>query len=228
MNNKPTILIIEDDYSIIEALEAVLTSANYTAITASTGEDGLRKANEQHPDAIILDLILPDMRGEEVCRRLRASGNQTPILMLSSKNLELDKVLGLEIGADDYVTKPFGIQELLARIKALLRRSPRTNVKDEVRFGDVSVDFKKLKVMRAGVTFQLTAKEARILMHLLAHEGEVVSRESLLNEVWGYDALPVTRTVDNYILSLRKKIELDPANPTHLLTVHTVGYKLVL
>lgn len=211
MNNKPTILIIEDDHAIIEALEAVLSAENYNTISSSTGEEGFRKAKEEHSDVIILDLILPDLRGEEICRRLRASGNKTPILMLSSKNLELDKVLGLEIGADDYVTKPFSIHELLARIRALLRRSTRMIPNEGIiNLGSVSIDLKKLEVSREGVALRLTAREARILRYLVAHVEEVVSRESLLNEVWGYDALPVTRTVDNYILSLRKKTKLIP------------------
>lgn len=228
MSTKPTILIIEDDYSIIESLEAVLTSENFNTIAASTGEEGLRKANEEHVALIILDLILPDIRGEEICRRLRAAGNQTPILMLSSKNLELDKVLGLEIGADDYVTKPFSIHELLARIRALLRRSGKDNPdEDRINLGTVVVDLKKQEVSRKGITQQLSAREVKVLKCLIAHEGEVVSRETLLNEVWGYNTFPVTRTVDNYILTLRKKIEPDPTNPKHLVTVHTVGYKLV-
>jgi len=177
---------------------------------------------------IILDIMLPRKNGQDICRDLRREGNSTPILMLTSKKQETDKVLGLELGADDYVTKPFGIRELLARIKALLRRKGEiTKVIDEYSFGGVQIDFKKLEASKNGQPLKLTAKEFKVLKFLIQHEREAVSRDMLLDEVWGYESYPDTRTVDNFVLSLRKKIENDPSDPQHLLTIPTVGYKFV-
>ncbi len=223
------ILIIEDDPAIILGLQDALTAEHYEVITAGDGETGLRAAQEQSVDLLILDLMLPGMNGEQICRELRSSGFTAPILILSSKNQELDKVLLLEMGADDYVTKPFGVRELIARIHALLRRSSTIREPQElIRFPHCVVDLKKHELqLPDGGKKELAAREVEILRYFSAHEGEVVSRSTLLDEVWGYDAYPTTRTVDNYILSLRKKIEPDPAHPQHILTVHTVGYKFV-
>ena len=180
-------------------------------------------------DLVILDLRLPDKNGEDVCRELRQAGLQIPILMLSSKKRETDKVVGLELGADDYVTKPFSIPELLARIKALLRRKGEISREiQECAFGKVEVDFKKQEAVKNKKPLKLSAKEFEILKFFVEHEGDVITRDMLLDKIWGYETYPVTRTVDNYILSLRKKIEDNPSEPKHLLTVHTAGYKFVM
>ncbi len=222
------ILVIEDDPAILRGLETSLREQHYAVRAATSGRKGLQIARSENIDLIILDLILPDMDGEDVCRELRSEGIGTPILMLTSKKDELDKVVGLEIGADDYVTKPFSIRELHARIRALLRRSgePARGLV-EYTFGNVHVDFRKQEVTRHQQPVRLSVKEFKILEYLIAHEGEVVTRNQLLDQVWGYDVFPSTRTVDNYILSLRKKLEENPSRPVHFLTVHTAGYKFV-
>jgi DNA-binding response OmpR family regulator len=224
-----TILVVDDDASIIKGLQDVLTAEHYGVLTANTGAKGLQTATQEKVDLVILDLRLPDKNGEDVCRELRQAGFQIPILMLSSKKRETDKVVGLELGADDYVTKPFSIPELLARIKALLRRKGEISREiDECAFGNVQVDFKKQDAVKNKKKLKLSAKEFEILKFFVEHEGDVVTRDMLLDKIWGYETYPVTRTVDNYILSLRKKIEDNPANPKHLLTVHTAGYKFIL
>lgn len=222
------ILIIEDDPAIAGGLEASLRAEHYEVLVEHDGERGFRTAKKENIDLIVLDLMLPGMNGEEICRGLRADGVQIPILMLTSKGAEMDKVLGLEIGADDYVTKPFSVRELQARIKALLRRKADI-AKDleEYSFGAVHIDFRKMEAHNGSEPVRLSAKEFEILKLFVQHESEVVTRDMLLNEVWGYEQFPTTRTVDNYVLSLRKKIEEDPANPAHLVTVHTAGYKFM-
>jgi DNA-binding response OmpR family regulator len=222
------ILIIEDDLAILKGLQAGFESEHYTVLTATDGGEGYALALQENIDLIVLDLMLPTKNGEDICRDLRTNGITTPILMLTSKSDEMDKILGLEIGADDYVTKPFSMRELKARIKALLRRS--TISKEEVDtyfFSDVHLDFKKQEASKKNRPIKLSAKEFEIMQLLIQHEGEVVSRDLLLNQVWGYDFFPTTRTVDNYILNLRKKIEDDPSNPKHLLTIHKSGYKFL-
>ncbi len=222
------ILIIEDDPAILKGLEASLREEHYEILTATDGEQGFKMGKRENIDLIILDIILPKKNGQEICRDLRKDGVNTPILMLTSKKGEMDKVLGLELGADDYVTKPFSIRELHARIKALLRRKAELKKDiDEYGFGDVHVDFKKQEATKKSKSLKLSAKEFEILKYLVQHEGEVVTREMLLNDVWGYEVTPTTRSVDNYVLSLRKMIETDPSKPKHLLTVHTAGYKFV-
>ena len=172
--------------------------------------------------------MLPNKNGKEICRDLRSAGVQTPILMLTSKKQEADKVLGLEIGADDYMTKPFSLPELIARVKALLRRQAEIHSEiSETHFGDVDIDFSKQEATKGKKKLKLSAKEFQLLKYFVEREGKVISRDTLLDEVWGYDVMPTTRTVDNYILSLRKKIEPVPSKPRHLLTVHTSGYKFV-
>ncbi len=224
-----TILVVDDDASIIKGLQDVLTAEHYSVLTANTGAKGLQTATQENVDLVILDLRLPDKNGEDVCREIRQSGINIPILMLSSKKRETDKVVGLELGADDYVTKPFSIPELLARIKALLRRKGEISREiEECTFGNVQVDFKKQEAVKSRKNLKLSSKEFDILKYFVEHAGDVVTRDMLLDKIWGYETYPVTRTVDNYILSLRKKIEDDPAHPKHLLTVHTAGYKFVL
>jgi DNA-binding response OmpR family regulator len=224
-----TILIIEDDPAILRGLQEGLAGETMKILTASDGEKGFRSAVRDHADLIILDVMLPSKNGIEICRDLRAQGIQTPILMLTSKRHEADKVIGLETGADDYMTKPFGIRELIARIHALLRRKQRAAARELQRteFGDISVDFTKQELFKKKKPVKLSAKEFHLLRYFVQHSGDVVSRDQLLDEIWGYDVTPTTRTVDNYILSLRKKIEKDPSSPEHLITIHTAGYKFI-
>jgi len=222
------ILIIEDDLAILKGLQASLEADHYKVLSATDGSEGYHLARQGNIDLIVLDLMLPIKNGEDICRDLRKEGITTPILMLTSKSDEMDKILGLEIGADDYVTKPFSIRELKARIKALLRR--KIMIKEDVdtfSFGNIYLDFKKQEATKNNKPIKLTAKEFEIMQLLIQHEGEVVTRDILLNQIWGYDIFPTTRTVDNYILNLRKKIEDDPANPRHLLTYHKSGYKFL-
>ena len=222
------ILVVEDDPAILRGLADNLKFESYEVLTAADGETGYRLAKERKPDLIVLDLMLPRLSGYEVCRKLRADGVETPILMLTARGEEADRVLGLDLGADDYVTKPFSIRELLARIRALLRRTqPAKALPDELRFDDVVVDFRCWEATRAGKPLEMTRKEFSLLRYLASRAGEVVARDELLNEVWGYESYPSTRTVDNHIAGLRAKIERDPAQPAHLRTVHGVGYKFV-
>jgi DNA-binding response OmpR family regulator len=223
-----SILVIEDDPSIAKGLEHSLTAEHFKVRLAETGQKGLACVRKETIDLIILDLMLPDTNGEDICRTLRKEGFPVPILMLSSKKEEMDKVVGLEIGADDYMTKPFSTRELVARVKALLRRVkelPRDVA--ECAFGDVHLDFRKQEAFKKKKPLKLTVREFEVLKYFAIHAGEVVTRDMLLDEVWGYEHFPTTRTVDNYILSIRKSIEDDPSNPHFLVTVHTAGYKLL-
>ncbi len=222
------ILVVEDDPAILRGLEAALSEEHYEVLPASDGERGYNVARRENVDLIILDLMLPKKNGMDICRDLRKDGVNTPILMLTSKKQETDKVLGFELGADDYVTKPFSIRELMARIKALLRRKAEpTKDLDVYAFGDVHLDFKKQEATKGGKPLRMSSKEFDVLRYFILHEGEVVTRSMLLDEVWGYEHEPTTRTVDNYILSIRKQIEDNSARPLHLLTIHTAGYKFV-
>ncbi len=225
------ILIIEDDRAILRGLKDNLEYDKYEVLTATDGEQGYCLIQEKKPDLIILDLMLPKMSGYELCRKVREEGLTTPILMLTARGEEVDRVLGLDLGADDYVTKPFSVPELLARIRAILRRMQRSKIgplPDKLRFGKVVIDFKRFEASRAGKVLNMSRKEFGILRLLAARVGEVVTRDELLDEVWGYEQYPTTRTVDNHIALLRSKLEEDPSKPRHLLTVHGVGYKLVL
>lgn len=222
------ILVVEDDPAILKGLATSLESAGYSIISASDGEEGFKLGKTLNIDIIILDVMLPNKDGFEICSDLRKDGINTPILMLTSKKEEIDKVLGLEIGADDYMTKPFSVRELQARIKAILRRkSEITKNIDECSFDGISLDFKKMEAFKNKEPIKLSSLEFKILKYLIEKEGEVISRDKLLDDVWGYEAFPTTRTVDNYILSIRKKIENNPAEPVHILTVHKSGYKFV-
>jgi DNA-binding response OmpR family regulator len=222
------ILIIEDDPAIRLGLKESFNNEGYAVTETDSGDKGFEKAKTGEFDLIILDLILPNKDGIEVCRDLRSDGVKTPIIMVTSRKEEIDKILGLEIGADDYVTKPFSIRELLSRVKALIRRSTyEPGDIEEVSFAELKINFKKQEMVKGNNPVKLSATEYRILHYFIDHEGEVISRDKFLDEVWGYESFPTTRTVDNYILSLRKKIEDDPTNPKHLLTVHKVGYKFV-
>jgi DNA-binding response OmpR family regulator len=223
-----TILVIEDDPAILRGLADNLRFESYDVLTASDGEAGYRLITEKRPELIILDLMLPKMSGYEICRKVREQGISTPILMLTARGEEADRVLGLDLGADDYMVKPFSVRELLARIRAILRRSqPVRPELEELSFADVVVDFRSYEARKAGATLEMTRKEFQVLRLLASRAGEVVTRDELLNDVWGYENYPTTRTVDNHVASLRAKLESDPANPQHLRTVHGVGYKFV-
>ncbi len=222
------ILVIEDDPAILRGLADNLRFESYEVLTAADGESGYKLLTEKKPDLLILDLMLPRMSGYEVCRKARAAGIATPIVILTARGEEADRVLGLDLGADDYVSKPFSIRELLARVRAILRRAqPAAALPDELRFGDVEVDFRSYEARKGGSPLEMTPKEFQVLRLLASRSGEVVTRDELLNEVWGYENYPTTRTVDNHVATLRAKIELDPANPEHLRTVHGVGYKFI-
>ncbi len=221
------ILIIEDDQAFLKTLAAALEIEGFAVISATDGEQGLHLALKDKPDLIALDMVLPSMGGLEVCQKLRENKVQTPVIMISGqKKEEIDKVLGLEMGADDYLLKPFGPREFLARVKAILRRGKSEPAEpEEFSFGDVHLNFKKQTASKGQKELRLTTGEFGLLKTLIAHEGEVVSRNTILNEVWGYDRFPTTRTVDTFVHNLRRKIEDDPANPKHLLTVPWSGYK---
>ncbi len=222
------ILIVEDDLAISRGLTDALREEHYEVVTEEDGEKGYKFAQNENIALIILDLMLPSKNGIEICTDLRKKGINTPILILTSKKEEMDKVLGLEIGADDYVTKPFSVRELMARIKALLRRKQEI-VKDieEYAFGAVQIDFKKQVASKNNKPIDLSTTEFKILKYFIEHEGEVVTRDNLLDKVWGFDVFPTSRTVDNYILSIRKQIEENPSEPKHLITVPKAGYKFV-
>jgi len=222
------VLVIEDDAAILRGLADNLKFEGYEVLTAVEGETGYKLQKAQKPDLIILDLMLPRMSGLELCQKLRGEGVQTPILMLTARSEESDRVIGLDLGADDYVTKPFSIRELMARVRALLRRIHSTaELPGQLRFGDVEVDFRRYIARRCGKLVEMTRKEFATLRLLVARAGEVVTRDELLNEVWGFESYPISRTVDNHIAGLRAKLERDPARPVHIRTVHGVGYKFV-
>ena len=227
---KTKILIVEDDPNILLGLEEILRAEDFEVTVCQRGDKAMEAAAKQQPALIVLDVMLPGASGYEVCKQLRAKKIMTPILMLTAKGQEMDKVIGLELGADDYVTKPFGVRELLARIHALLRRVPggaaATGNAAAFQIGTATIDPKTFLLKRGKVSEELTARELKLLQLLHAHPGEVFSRDKLLNEVWGYNYYGTTRTLDQVIVQLRKKLG-DPADdPKHLLTVHGVGYKL--
>ncbi len=220
------LLVVEDDPAILRGLADNLTYEAHEVLTASDGETAYRLIHERKPDLVVLDLMLPRMSGYELCQKVRGEGLSTPIVMLTARGEESDRILGLDLGADDYVTKPFSVRELLARIRAVLRRTqPEKRLPDRLVFDDVVVDFRRFEASRNGAPVDLTRKEYGLLRLLASRAGEVVSRNELLDEVWGYDATPTTRTVDNHVASLRSKLEASPAEPRHLITVFGVGYK---
>lgn len=224
------ILLVEDEESLILTLQDRLVSEGYETSVAKDGDAAVAAASRNTFDCILLDITLPKKNGFDVCRDLRQLGVQTPILMLTARGQVFDRVLGLKLGADDYVTKPFEMAELLARIEALLRRS-RTMASaggaHAFVFGEVEVDFRSAEVRRSGLPVELSGLEIKLLRYLVEHRGVVLSRDELLEKVWGYDAMPVTRTVDVHIASLRQKLEKNPARPEHIVTLHGMGYKFV-
>jgi two-component system alkaline phosphatase synthesis response regulator PhoP len=223
----PRLLLIEDEPGLRLTLTDRLQSEGYIVETASDGEDGLARATMGAHDLVVLDVMLPKMNGLDVCRLLRQRGISTPILMLTAKGQVADKVVGLKLGADDYLTKPFESLELLARLEALLRRRPSGPEPGGhvYRFGDVTVDFRRMEVTRAGQLVDLSAREFKLLKHFIEHRGETLSRDALLSDVWGYGEMPLTRTVDVHVAGLRQKLEPNPKSPEYILTIHGLGYK---
>jgi DNA-binding response OmpR family regulator len=223
------VLIIEDDPGISLGLKDEFESEGYVALVSDNGEIGLETARSQKPDLIILDIMLPILDGYEVCKRLRMEGNRTPIIMLTVRDKEIDKVLGLELGADDYLTKPFSLRELLARAKAIFRRTEaQLDDLTTYSFGQIELDFKKYEATKKGEILELTPLEFHLLKLLIKKKGEVLTRDDFLNSVWGEDNLSVSdRTVDSHIANIRKKLEEDPSNPTYIISVRGVGYKFV-
>ena len=223
------VLIIEDDPAIRRGLSDNLTFESYDVTAVATAEDGYENLKEFEPDLILLDVMLPGMTGYDFCRKLRREGSTTPILMLTARGDEFDRVMGLDLGADDYVTKPFSILELLARIWALLRRTATPiDLPETLDFADVRIDFLKFETEKDGSPVPMSRKEYGLMQILASRPGEVFSRDELLDLVWGADHFPSTRTVDNHVSMIRAKLEDTPSDPEHLITVHGVGYKLVI
>ena len=229
---KTKILIVEDDPHILLGLEELLKSEGYEIAACSRGDEAVAAVAKFQPALIVLDVMLPGVSGYDICKQLRARKFSAPILMLTAKGQEIDKVIGLDLGADDYVTKPFGVRELLARIQALLRRTNnpggKAESKEAFQIGSATIDPKTFQIKRGRVVEELTAKELKLLQIFHAHAGEVLSRDKLLTEVWGYNYYGTTRTLDQVIVQLRKKLGDHGGEPKHLLTIHGVGYKLVV
>ena len=225
---KPRILIVEDEPAMVQGLRDNFEYEGYEVISAADGVEGLERALTQTPDLVVLDVMMPRMSGLDVCKQLKSKRPGIPIIMLTARGQEIDKVVGLELGADDYVTKPFSIRELMARVKAVLRRvSPQAPSSDVYRFSDVEVNVRSNEVLRSGRPVDLSAKEFALLAYFVAHPTETLSRDRLLDAVWGYDNYPNTRTVDTHIVHLRQKLEPNPEEPRFILTVHGTGYKFV-
>jgi DNA-binding response OmpR family regulator len=222
-----TILVIEDDPRLQKVLSRIFLSEHYGVTVAGDGQKGLELFRSERPLAVVLDLILPMISGRELCRRFKELSSETPVVVLSAISEVVDKVLLLELGADDYVTKPFSPRELTARVQAAIRRQRKPAITTIFHFADCEIDFKSMTARRSGVPVVLTAHEFKLMKYFVANRDQVLTRELLLNEVWGYNSYPTTRTVDNQILKLRQKLEPDPANPKHLLTIYGAGYKFV-
>jgi two-component system alkaline phosphatase synthesis response regulator PhoP len=222
-----TILVVEDKRELRVQLRDALEHQGYEVLESGDGADALEQAVSGRPDLVILDLMLPGLDGIEVCRELRERGVDTPVIMLTARSEEDDRLTGFRSGADDYVTKPFSVRELMLRVRAMLRRAQGEAVPTELRIGDARVDFGKYTIFRGDQQFPLSEKEIALLRLLIANPHEVISRDRLLDEVWGYNAYPSTRTIDTFIYRLRQKIEVDPRDPQHLLTVWGTGYRFV-
>ncbi len=225
------VLIVEDDDSMVTALKDGFEYEGYAVTLAKNGAQGLELATSRMPDIIILDVMLPKMSGLDVCKKLRSENINTPIIMLTARGQEIDRVLGLRLGADDYITKPFSFMELIARVEAVLRRTTRTGQEKMTdkpyQFGDVVVDFGRCEARKGRRSLELSAREFKLLKYFIEHKGEVIERDTLLNAVWDYNQALLTRTVDMHVAKLRKKLEDDPADPRYIVTVHRFGYKFV-
>ncbi|MEQ9425376.1 MAG: response regulator transcription factor [Cyclobacteriaceae bacterium] len=223
------ILIVEDEPNMRLGLKDNLEFENFEVALAEDGESGLRMMEGQNFDLVLLDIMMPKLSGIDMCKAVRKKGIEVPIIFLTAKGEELDTVLGLEIGADDYITKPFSLRELLARVKAVLRRSTDKpeNISTDTQIGNLTVNFKQYEAYIDALPEKMSHKEFAILEFFVANKNQIVSRSQLLQEVWGYDSQPTTRTVDNFVLRLRQRIELNPNDPKIILTVHGVGYKMV-
>ncbi len=223
-----TVLVVEDDPRMQRVLHRLFTDEGYRVVVAGSGRSGLASFRSEHPILVILDLILPEISGRDLCRDMKTFATDVPIIIVSAVTDVVDKVLLIELGADDYVTKPFSPRELMARAQSAIRRSrKRTSTRDTVAFGACVIDFTKMLATCSSVEVALTSLEFKVLRYLTANTEQVISREALLTHVWGYHSYPSTRTVDNLILKLRQKLEREPANPRHLITVHGVGYKFI-
>jgi DNA-binding response OmpR family regulator len=221
------ILVIEDDRATRKALQQIFEPEGYAVDAAQNGAQGLAMFRASKPGFVVLDLAMPQMGGQDVCRAIRKESEEIPILVLTGSSDEISRVLLLEMGADDYVTKPFSPKELLARVRAVLRRARRSPAVEHLYFDDVSVDFAKMEVVRGTRMVPLTPQEFKLLKYFAQHPQRVLSRDQLLSDVWGYNSYPSTRTVDSHMLTLRQKLEREPANPVHFVTVHHAGYKFV-
>ena len=221
----PRILIVDDEPEMVRGLQDNLRFEGYQTLTAGDGARALALAASEAPDLIVLDLMMPGLSGWDVCRALRERGLDIPIIMLTARGQESDQVRGLELGADDYVTKPFSLRELLARIRAVLRRPGPRRATESFAFGDARLHPRSRQAFKAGREVVLTRKEFELLRYMVEHPAEILTRERLLNEVWGYERYPTTRTVDTHVLRLRQKFETDPERPVHILTVHGQGYR---
>jgi two-component system alkaline phosphatase synthesis response regulator PhoP len=225
---KTRILIVEDEPAMVAGLRDNFEYEGYEVISAADGAAGLERALIDNPDLVVLDVMMPRLSGLDVCKQLKAKRPSLPIIMLTARGQEIDKVVGLELGADDYVTKPFSIRELMARVKAVLRRvSPQAPAGETYRFSDVEVNIRSNEVRRAGRPVELSSKEFALLAYFISNPAETLSRDRLLDAVWGYDNYPNTRTVDTHIVHLRQKLEPNPEEPRFILTVHGSGYKFV-
>ena len=224
----PRILIVDDEPAIVRGLEDNLRFEGYDTLAATSGEEGLARALGEAPDLVLLDVMMPALSGWDVCRELRRRGVDVPVIMLTARGEEADRVRGLELGADDYVSKPFALRELLARVRAVLRRPGPRQKFEALAFGDVRVHLRGRRVTRNGRAVRMTRKEFDLLVYLAAHGGEIVTRDRLLDEVWGYERFPTTRTVDTHVLRLRRKLEADPDRPRFIETVHGQGYRFVV
>ena len=228
LDGERLILVVEDDPSMAVALKDGIAYEGFRVIHAADGEAGLAMARSDAPDMIILDVMLPKMNGLDVCKELRQEGNDVPIIMLTARGQEIDKILGLKLGADDYVTKPFSFMELLARMETIFRRVDKISEPEQASrhsFGSIDVDFRRNEATKDGQELKMSPREFLLLEFFIRHQGKVVTREQLLDAVWGYENIPFTRTVDAHVAKLRKKIEDDPADPRFLVTVHRLGYK---
>lgn len=223
------ILLVEDEPGLLLTLSDRLRNEGYEVETAQDGEKGYQRAANEYFDLLILDVMLPRKNGFDLLRDLRQTGHQTPAIMLTARGQVFDKVVGLKLGADDYLTKPFETMELLARIEAILRRAPGTSAvaAGTYQFGEIKIDFRRAEVTRGDETIELSAREFQLLRYFIEHREATLSRDELLNEVWGYDSMPTTRTVDVHVAWLRQKLEPNPRHPQYILTVHGLGYKFV-